>query len=207
MRFLNHHVRSPLLGGGVVVSLILIVASGCSPNSGGPGHPAAASTVPAAASAGDTTVGGDIPDNAVFLTYSDASHRFSVQYVEGWQVSPSSTGVQIRDKDSSETIDVQKAVTDVAAYILQTDLPALESKSDFVLKKQDTVTIKGKPYMHLAYGILSPPDPVTAKRVPSTVDRYYVSGPAGLAVISLSTPDGVDNVDAFRQMIESFTWT
>jgi len=38
------------------------------------------------------------------------------------------------------------------------------------------------------------------------VDRYYVPGPAGLAIVSLSTPDGVDNVDAFRQMIASFAW-
>jgi hypothetical protein len=42
--------------------------------------------------------------------------------------------------------------------------------------------------------------------VPSTVDRYYVPGSAGLAVVTLSTPDGVDNVDAFRRMIESFRW-
>jgi hypothetical protein len=42
--------------------------------------------------------------------------------------------------------------------------------------------------------------------VPSTVDRYYVPGPTGLAIVSLATPKGVDNVDAFRQMIESFTW-
>jgi hypothetical protein len=47
---------------------------------------------------------------------------------------------------------------------------------------------------------------VTGKQVPSTVDRYYVAGPNGLAIVSLSTPDGVDNVDAFRQIIESFRW-
>ena len=50
------------------------------------------------------------------------------------------------------------------------------------------------------------PDPVTGKQVPSTIDRFYLSGP-GLAIISLSTPDGVDNVDAFRQMITSFKWS
>jgi hypothetical protein len=38
------------------------------------------------------------------------------------------------------------------------------------------------------------------------VDRYYVPGANGLAIVSLSTPKGVDNVDAFRQMIESFKW-
>ena len=52
----------------------------------------------------------------------------------------------------------------------------------------------------------SPPDPVTGKSVPSMVDRYYVPGTNGLAIVSLSTPNGVDNVDAFRQMIQSFKW-
>jgi hypothetical protein len=48
---------------------------------------------------------------------------------------------------------------------------------------------------------------VTGKQVPLTVDRYYVPGSGGLAIVSLATPDGVDNVDAFRQMIDSFTWS
>jgi len=44
--------------------------------------------------------------------------------------------------------------------------------------------------------------------VASTIDRYYVSGANGqLAVVTLSTPDGVDNVDAFREMIKSFAWS
>jgi hypothetical protein len=48
---------------------------------------------------------------------------------------------------------------------------------------------------------------VTGKSVASTVDRYYVPGAGSLAVVTLSTPTGVDNVDAFRQMIESFRWS
>jgi hypothetical protein len=69
------------------------------------------------------------------------------------------------------------------------------------------VKVGGSIYVHLVYHVPAPPDPVTGKQVPSTVDRYYVPGPNGLAIVSLSTPDGVDNVDAFRQMIESFGWS
>ena len=71
---------------------------------------------------------------------------------------------------------------------------------------QDRVKVNGHKLIHLAYHLPAPPDPVTGKTVPSTVDRYYVPGPAGLAIVSLSTPDGVDNVDAFRQMIKSLAW-
>jgi hypothetical protein len=87
--------------------------------------------------------------------------------------------------------------SDVAVYISGTDLPSLQSQAGFKLIKQNTVEIGGATYHHLVYHILSPADPVTGKQVPSTVDRYYVPGPAHLAIVSLSTPDGVDNVDAF----------
>jgi hypothetical protein len=155
---------------------------------------------------GAGTATGDVPDNAVFLTYSDPALGFSIQYVEGWQVRKAADGVIIADKDSSETVKVVSGVSDVAAFVSGTDLPGLTATTGFKLNKQDSVKIGGQSLVHLAYRIPSPPDPVTGKQVPSTVDRYYVPGASGLAVVTLSTPNGVDNVDAFRQMIESFRW-
>jgi hypothetical protein len=73
--------------------------------------------------------------------------------------------------------------------------------------RQDTVNVGSTSYVHLAFHQESPPDSVTGKQVPQTVDRYYVPGTGALAVVSLATPDGVDNVDAFRQMITSFRWS
>ncbi|MDQ2965320.1 MAG: hypothetical protein M3R57_05680, partial [Chloroflexota bacterium] len=155
---------------------------------------------------GPGTATGDVPDNAVFITFHDKAHGFAIQYVEGWQVLKDADGVTIRDKDSSETVRVVPGVTDAAAYASGTDLPALRAEAGFKFDHQDSVTVGGLALVHVVYHLPSPPDPVTGKRIPSTVDRYYVPGPAGLAVVSLSTPDGVDNVDAFRTMIESFTW-
>jgi hypothetical protein len=155
---------------------------------------------------GGGTTSGDVPDNAVFLTYHQATLGFSIQYVEGWQVATLSDGVLIKDKDSSETITVVMAPNDVAGYITSTDLPALQSQAGFKLVKQDIVKVGGTELNHLVFHTLSPADPVTGKQVPATVDRYYVPGSGQLAVVSLATPDGVDNVDAFRQMITSFAW-
>ena len=155
---------------------------------------------------GGGTTSGDVPDNAVFLTYQQAALGFSIQYVEGWQVTTRPDGVRINDKDSSEIVTVVDLPPDVAAYVRGTDLPSLRGQAGFALVKQDTVKVGGATYRHLVYHIPSPADPVTGKQVPSTVDRYYVPGPAHLAIVSLSTPDGVDNVDAFRTMIESFGW-
>jgi hypothetical protein len=156
---------------------------------------------------GGGTTAGDVPDNAVFLTYHQASLGFSIQYVEGWQVATQADGVGIRDKDSSEMVAVVDLPGEVAGYISSTDLPSLEGQSGFKLVKQNTIKVGATSYHHLVFHILSPADPVTGKQVPSTVDRYYVPGPAHLAIVSMSTPDGVDNVDAFRQMIESFKWS
>jgi hypothetical protein len=153
------------------------------------------------------TTSGDVPDNAVFLTYTGANPGFSIQYVEGWQVTPKSDGVVINDKDSSEIVAVVAPQSDIAAFVASSDLPALQSQPGFKLIKQDTVKVGSTKYVHLAFHQTSPPDSVTGKQVPQTVDRYYVPGPNGVAVVSLATPDGVDNVDAFRQMIESFTWS
>ncbi|HEX3428329.1 MAG TPA: hypothetical protein VHS36_05945 [Candidatus Limnocylindrales bacterium] len=174
-----------------------------------PADSTAPSVDPSASQEPDTGAGtatGDVPDNAVFLTYRDATNGFSIQYVEGWQVTKDPTGVTIRDKDSSEVVQVGAAQTDVASYVSGTDLPALRQQAGFKLVKQDTVKVGARSLVHLVYDVPSPPDPVTGKQVPSTVDRYYVPGPSGLATVSLSTPKGVDNVDAFRQMIESFKW-
>ena len=153
------------------------------------------------------TTKGDIPDNAVFLTYKGTAPGFAIQYVEGWQVTPQAAGVVIRDKDSSETVAVVAPQADVAGYVASTDLPALQAQAGFGLIKQDTVKVGGSSYVHLAFHQQSPPDSVTGKQVAQTVDRYYVPGPNGLAIVSMATPNGVDNVDAFRQMIESFKWS
>ena len=184
--------------------------TGSPPPTDSPAAPASAEASPSGSQAPDTGGGtshGDIPDNAVFLTYRGTSPAFSIQYVEGWQVSRQSDGVVIRDKDSSETVSIAAPEADLNSYVMSTDLPALQAQSGFKLDARDIVRVGGSNYIHLVYHLPAPPDPVTGKQVPSTVDRYYVPGPTGLAIVSLSTPDGVDNVDAFRQMILSFRWS
>ena len=185
---------------------VAVSPSGAAPSDAPP--EAVFTPLPDASQAPDTGSGaaaGDIPDNAVFLTYKSAAWQFSIQYVEGWQVRTQPDGVVIRDKDSSETTAVVPLPADVAGWVKSTDLPALQALPGFRLIKQNRVTVGSVTLLHLVYHAPAAPDPVTGKQVPSTIDRFYVPGPA-LAVISLSTPDGVDNVDAFRQMITSFTW-
>ena len=60
--------------------------------------------------------------------------------------------------------------------------------------------------MRATYSTESAPNQVTGKRVTLVVDRYELSSGGRVAVIDLGTPRGVDNVDAYRMMINSFRW-
>ncbi len=186
----------------VALSIVTVLLTACSAGSGGSAIVASASE-----DAGGGVTSGDVPDNAVFLTYHDAAHGFSIQYVEGWQVAPSSDGVAIRDKDSSEIIRIVAAPADLTTYVSGTDITALHVQPGYRFENQGTVTVRGVDLIHLRYQILSAPDPVTGNRVPSFADRYYVPGSHNLAIVTLVTPQGVDNVDAFQQMIGSFAWS
>ena len=58
----------------------------------------------------------------------------------------------------------------------------------------------------VTYTTTSAPNPVTGKRVTLIVDRYELAKGGKHAVVDLGTPTGVDNVDAYRLMIQSFRW-
>jgi hypothetical protein len=68
------------------------------------------------------------------------------------------------------------------------------------------MTISGAPVWKVTYTTESAPNPVTGKRVTLLVDRYYLARNGKEAIVDLGTPKGVDNVDAYRLMIESFRW-
>jgi pyrimidine operon attenuation protein/uracil phosphoribosyltransferase len=66
--------------------------------------------------------------------------------------------------------------------------------------------LPGGPGYRVVYSTESAPNAVTGKRVTLVVDRYYLGRGNRRAIVDLGTPQGVDNVDAYRLMIESFRW-
>jgi hypothetical protein len=66
--------------------------------------------------------------------------------------------------------------------------------------------VGGRRVVKAIYTTRSAPNPVTGKSVTLLVDRYAVGLAGRTAVIDMGTPRGVDNVDAYRMMIESFHW-
>lgn len=119
---------------------------------------------------------GDIPDNQEFLTYADKPAGYSIKYPAGWARTGTGNDVTFREKGNV----IHVAVRSGAAHL------APGEKKSF--------TRKGAP------------DPVTGKRVPLVVDVYEYEKGGKVAVLELETPEGVDNVDAYRMISESFRW-
>jgi hypothetical protein len=175
-----------LVGALAAVSLL---AAGC----GGGGSTTASSEATSTLSGGSSAEGqetggeaapseaqaaatGDIPDNQVFLLFHDPKAGYSIRYPEGWARTGSGNDVTFQEKANMVHITVRKGAP------------------------------RTKPGTKTTYSRMSAPDPVTGKRLRLVTDRYEYGNQGKVAVLDLATPVGVDNVDAYRMISESFQW-
>jgi hypothetical protein len=197
----------PLVGS-VVLALAACGGSG--------GHPAASApvTTPTATTTTATTTAsgpgalqaeansaaaGDIPDNQVFLVFRNGA-GYSMKYPEGWAQQGSGDQVTFRDKNNIVRVVLTAGAAPTLASV-RADLGAARVQSP-----PRAITVAGKPAFKVVYSTESAANAVTGKRVKLVVDRYYLWHGGRRAVVDLGTPEGVDNVDAYRLMIESFRW-
>ena len=206
-----------------IVALIVVVAlSGCG-RSGAPQRstetsasstPAPTSTTSAKSSGATTSPGplaaeaksaaaGDIPDNQVFIVFRDRLGRYSIKYPEGWAQSGSGRSVVLKDKNNIVRVVVSKGVLPTLVLIRR----QFAAMRGVHLENGPRAVRHGiNRAVKVVYSTQSGPSPVTGKRVTLVVDRYYLAHGGNEAVVDLGTPQGVDNVDAYRLMIESFRW-
>jgi hypothetical protein len=149
---------------------------------------------------------GDIPDNQVFLTFAARSAGFSIKYPEGWTRSGAAGTVTFRDKNNLVRVLVRPGSAPSAASV-STQLAALKRASPtLTFTTPHAVTLRAGSAVRARYTTLTAANPVTGRRVKLVVDRYELAHGGRVAVVDLGTPVGVDNVDAYRMMIESFRW-
>jgi hypothetical protein len=149
---------------------------------------------------------GDIPDTQVFLTYTNPLPRYSISYPEGWTRKGSRTDVTFSDKNNIVHIVITKAGAPTAAAATS-ELNALKrSNPTLTFTAPSSIRVKAGPAIKATYNTTSSPSPVTGKTVLLVVDRYELSRAGERATIDLGTAKGVDNVDAYRMMINSFRW-
>jgi hypothetical protein len=174
------------------------VASTCAP---GP-------TTPGQAGGKDVTPPGDIPDTKAFVAFPSPSH-YSIKFPEGWSRADQGTTTTFTDKLNTIRVEVAAApnAPSVAAAQAQ-DLSAVRAQSRcFEGGNVSTVQRRAGPAVLITYRADSAPDPVTGKVVHDDVERYEFWKAGTEAVITVSSPQGSDNVDPWRTVTDSFTWT
>ena len=145
------------------------------------------------------TAAGDIPDNQVFVSYPGKA--FTMKFPEGWVQTSNGDAVTFRDKNNIVRVVVQPGAVPTIGSVRH-ELAALKGVT--VSPTISALTIGGRRAVKATYTTASAPNPVTGKRVTLTVDRYVLAKGAEQAVVDLGSPVGVDNVDAYRLMIQSF---
>jgi len=146
---------------------------------------------------------GDIPDNQVFLHFDDPAAGYSMKYPEGWAQQESASTVTIRDKNNIVRVVVTPGGS-ATPTDARKDLAGVAGAT--ITSAPQSTTVGGHPAVKVVYTTQSAANPVTGKRLTLAVNRYYLWRGGNRAVVDLGTPQGVDNVDAYRLMIESFTW-
>ena len=143
----------------------------------------------------------------IFLVFHNRSAGYSVKYPEGWTQVGSGRDVTFKDKNNLVHI-VAGSGPAPTVQRASAELSKLErsNRSLTVTSPPKQVTIKGTPVIKSGYSTRSAPNPVTGKRVTLLVDRYQLAANGKTATVDLGTPKGVDNVDAYRLIIESFRW-
>ena len=214
--FLNTGAVTRLVVGSAAAAAALLALTGCgsshqaqapatSTSGGGATTPATSTGGPGALQAeANATAAGDIPDNQVFLVFGNGAAGYSMKYPEGWAQQGSGKRVSFRDKNNIVRIVVSSGAAPTKASV-QADVGGLTGAHP-QSGPQAMALLHANTYK-VVYSTESPPNAVTGKRVKLVVDRYYVWKSGRLAVVDLGTPEGVDNVDAYRLMIESFRWS
>jgi len=218
--------RNAVVAGLVGLALITVACSGGSkasaPKTTKPKAPRAVdsgsttsttqSSVPAGGvnpNAPETNPAGDIPDNQVFVAYAPPSGGFSVKVPEGWARSEQSGAVVFTDHFNSirmETVSVASPPTVASAQ--QGEVPAITAAvKNFVSGRVTVVTRKAGQAVLITYRADSSPDAVTGKVSRLDVERYELWRNGTEAVLTLSGPQGADNVDPWRIVTDSFAWS
>jgi hypothetical protein len=169
-------------------------------------HPAATTqTTPSALQAEATAAAaGDIPDNQAFISFRNGAAGYSMKYPEGWAQQGSGSQVTIRNNNNIVRVVVERRAPPSATEVTR-ELANLHGAQLQTGPQQ--LTISGAKAFKVVYRTESAANAVTGKRVTLTVDRYYLTHAGKVAIVDLGSPVGVDNVDAYRLMIQSFRWT
>jgi hypothetical protein len=213
------NLRSALIA---PLALVSLIAAGCGGSSSSATKSAPAASTPATSSTGQATSGGqgagalsaeatsaatgDIPDTQVFLTYRSTAGGYAMSYPEGWTQMAAGPDVTIKDKNNLVRVSIRNGAPPTLAAVAA-EIARLKAATPSLTSSAPTpIQLKSGPAIKVTYRTQSAPNPVTNKRVLLIVDRYELAHNGNVATVDLGTAQGVDNVDAYKMMINSFKW-
>jgi hypothetical protein len=193
--------RSPLL---VAVVGTALLVGGCSSGGGSTQGQASGSGAPA----NESSPVGDIPDNQVYVPYSPAGGSFSVKVPEGWARTELANGVAFSDKLNTVTVQQLSGRPQPTVDSVRTsELGDVAAKgTGVVVGTVESRALPAGDAVHATYTADAAPDPVTRRVVHDDVELYVFWRNGSEVLLTLSGPHGADDVDAWRQVSDSFAW-
>lgn len=186
-----------------IAVICLCVLAGCGSTTAG-GDSTSASQGPTA----EVNPAGDIPDDQVFVPYEWPAGGFSITVPEGWSRTESAGVVIFTDKLNSvrvQTADAAAAPTVESATA--NELPSLESSvTNYAAGDVSSVSRSAGDAVLITYTGDSEPDAVTGTAVTDSFERYEFWDNGMEVILTLSGPQGADNVDPWRIVTDSLQW-
>jgi hypothetical protein len=167
---------------------------------------ASAATTPAVAGT-ETPPPGDIPDSTAYVPYQAPGGQYVVKVPEGWARTVTAGTVSFTDKLNTVSVTVVSAKAPTPASARTIEVPKIQGAvRHFTLAGIGTVQRPAGSVVLIRYSADSQPDPVTGKVYPDAVERYEFSRNGLEAIVTVSGPQGADNVDPWRTVTSSFRW-
>jgi hypothetical protein len=184
--------------------LLALVVAGC----GGSSPSSASSAKTVDPNAKEVSPAGDIPDNQAYVAYSPPGADYSVKVPEGWARSATAGAVTFTDKLNSIRMEEGGAKGAPSVAAAKSELPQLAKQvKDFKPGKISVVKRTSGPAVRITYLASSPPDAVTGKTRTNAVERYRFVRRGKQVTLTLSGPKGADNVDPWKLVTDSMTWS
>ena len=151
---------------------------------------------------------GDIPDNQVFVAYAAVGR---VQREGARRLGPQRAGRGGASSPTTSTASVMETVTAASAPTVasaeQGEVPAITAAvKNLASARVTAVTRKAGQAVLITYRADSNPDAVTGKVRRLDVERYEFWRNGTQVILTLSAPQGADNVDPWRIVTDSFGW-
>jgi hypothetical protein len=143
------------------------------------------------------------------VPFTSKAGGFTISTPEGWARTSTDSSVTFTDKLNTIVVSWQVAAQAPTVKSVQADeVPALQTaERAFLLGSVSEATLPAGPAVLTTYQANSEPNNVTGKQYRLDVQRYSLFQGGTEVVIGLRSPVGADNVDPWRIVTESFTWS